>query len=383
MIEIVITGFFGRSFFLHVPIVDLMSLSFLLHTALHRLTALIVIVVHLTLHPRGLLLEFLQGLALEEALLRLGPVEVIRLLRGRRQRRPQRRHDLWGQALGVLHVEGDDKVAALCRRLPYGKALARNHAHVTGLDDLPLCVDDQLAAVEMRHRKLVAAQRLRKRETDVQQEVVLVADEDRVLLDGDGYDDRARVRRGVGVLVALPVEGDLLAVDHPLLNVDLESDFLRNHTVAAARRALVRSANNVSGAVAHAALDLHLLHHGPHLHHADLDAATTARVARRLRVRVLCPFTVALAAHNLTRVGNDNAVTAVDLLERDGERHLGVRYASPAAATSAAAHTAHAPHTHAPHHATAKHLGKHFFIHEHFLVRFFVFEKKKERKVNQ
>jgi len=80
-------------------------------------------------------------------------------------------------------------------------------------------------------------------------------------------------------LVPLPGEGDLLAVLHALVHVNLEDLALAFGLLALALLAAVLLLNDFSLAIALRAHSLHLLHHtGSNLPQADGDSVSVARI---------------------------------------------------------------------------------------------------------
>ena len=82
-----------------------------------------------------------------------------------------------------------------------------------------------------------------------------------------------------GCLVSFTVEGDLLAVLHALVNMDLEDLALALSLLSLALLAAILLLDDFSLAVALRAHSLHLLHHtGSNLSQADGDSVSVARI---------------------------------------------------------------------------------------------------------
>lgn len=120
-----------------------------------------------------------------------------------------------------------------------GHALVVDAIQLAGLDHLPrLALDVEGTAVHVRNDELEAAKGIGEGHGVVDEEVLAVTGEDRVLLLLQDNDDVAGSRDAAD-LSALAGEGDLVASAHSLLDVDAEDVAGLNHLLPAARLALV------------------------------------------------------------------------------------------------------------------------------------------------
>ncbi|KAI3475524.1 hypothetical protein L1887_63081 [Cichorium endivia] len=182
---------------------------------------------------------------------------------------------------------------------------------------------------------LAAGERCEQVDLDVNVEVVLPALEARVWLFVDDDDDVAG--DGVGRLVGLFLEGDVLAVLHALVDAHLEHLALLVDLFAVALLAAVLCVDDLAVALALWAGLLHLLHHGTELSEHDLDTLAVASAAR-LYGALLAAAAVALFAEDVLLERKLGDLAGVELLERDldaVDEVLALAWAARAAALTA------------------------------------------------
>eukprot|EP01137_Pigoraptor_chileana_P031894 Opistho-2@20426 len=244
------------------------------------------------------------------------------LLRRRRSKELSCRIRLFGGEVSRQYNHKLNKQRAAVRCVVvHGHALVIN-CH----DEARLCDAGALewycVAVQVLQLVLKANECLEERDRFLHVEVVALAREPVV---GDGLEREYQVAGSdIRALVALALEGNLLAVGHATLDRECDNVAALLDLLSLAEWAL--AADNLALAAALGALRLHLLHKSwRDLVGGDLDAPATALVARDNVIRTPCTGAPALGAEYLTICLNRQRLSEVEILESDFDLKMDVR----------------------------------------------------------
>lgn len=234
--------------------------------------------------------------------------------------------------LGEGDTEVDVEIAELVVSVA-GHTLTTEHLYVAGLDHLAGGdVDRECVVIEVLDEDLTTAESSEEVDLYFDKEVVLPALEARVGLLVDDNDNIAW--NGVGCLIGLFLECDLLAILHSLVDADLEDLALLVDLLAVALLAAVLGVDDLTLTLALGAGLLHLLNHGAELAEDDLDTLTIAS-ATCLDSTFLATATLALFAENVLLEGKLGDLADVELLERYLDTVYKILALAGAAGTSA------------------------------------------------
>lgn len=214
--------------------------------------------------------------------------------------------------------EGDGKVDVEVTHLVVSVAwhtLAAKNLDISGLDHLTgRDLDRESVLVKVLDENLTTTEGSEEVDFDVDEEIVLSALEAGVRLLVDDDDDVAW--NGVGCLVGLFLESDLLAIFHTLVDSDFEDLTLLVDLLAVALLAAVLGVDDLTLTLALGTSLLHLLNHGTELTEDDLDTLTVAS-ATCLDSTLLTTSTIALLAENVLLKSKLGDLTSVELFKRD------------------------------------------------------------------
>lgn len=200
------------------------------------------------------------------------------------------------------------------------------HAFSLDLQHLARLRDALLAelhsvAVQVRQVTLPANQRVLQTNAVVHLQIVPVAHEHGVLLLLENNDHVTGVQ--IGVLVALMLEGDLLAVLHAALNIHGDRVLLRHQLVAVAHVAGLIEGLALAAALLAGLLDL-LDEAGSKLNTLKNHAASLADRAGVHMIRVVRARAMAVLAELLAVDIEGHFAAVVQILQSDGNRSLHV-----------------------------------------------------------
>lgn len=243
---------------------------------------------------------------------------------------------------GELDLKLDEQVAL---------DLVSERGHTLALNDLGSAVLDDLAGDDLDLDPLLLLQVLNHERTTgkgsveinlgVVEEIVTSSDESSMGLLVKHKDDITG--DDIRTLITLTRKGDLLAVDHSLVNVDLENLSLLLGLSARALLAPVLGVNDLALAVTVVTLGLVPLQHGAHLSGDKLEALALTRVTLVDGAGLASDTVAAVTQHGLLQ-GHLRGLSSEQVLEGHGDSVNNVSRPSGALGLSAAKHAAHAAH---------------------------------------